>query len=417
MIFFTKQARGIWMILFIAAAFLFFISTVNNELKITTVQNYTGNSRDEGLIYRDGAAPETKPKRILYWTGFYPSKDFMFGFGRKPFINIGCKINNCVTTDDRSLLNESDALIFHFHRYNYNVSDMPPFRLPHQRYIFYLYEALAHDLEMPFSFSQFANRTANFFNWTMSHRRDSDIYSAMTYGAIQRKQSSPIADRLPPKLSKGVRPEPPSKLMDPFATAKERLKKKTKLVAWFCSHKDTHGKRQEYFTELSKHIQVDIYGHCGNLSCQPSMSQECNNLLNSYKFYVSAENSLCPDYVTEKLYRALGSDVVPIVYGGADYSQYTPPHSIINVADFKSPKDLANYLNVLDNNDALYVRHFEWKRDWELKGFPRDGWCDLCEKLNDPTEPVKVYSDLSKWWFHDVPCLNGDAYLKSLMFY
>ena len=191
---------------------------------------------------------------VVCYRGRGQSPYLWFGFGRKPFINVGCKINNCVTTDDRTKLNESDALIFHFHRYNYNVNDMPPFRLPHQRYIFYLYEALAHDLEMPFSFSVFPNRTANFFNWTMSHRRDSDVYSAMTYGVIQRKKTSPIGDRLPPKLPKGVRPEVPSKLMDPFATVKERLKKKTKLVAWFCSHKDTHGKRQEYFTELSKHI-------------------------------------------------------------------------------------------------------------------------------------------------------------------
>ena len=393
------------------AAARHFIGDDNSTKETTTEQQQQEMTTTTTVTPTTSEKP--KAKRILYWTGFYPSKDFMFGFGQKPFIDIGCKVNNCVTTDDRTKLNESDAIIFHFHRYNYNVNDMPPFRLPHQRYIFYLYEALAHDVEMPFSFAQFANRTANFFNWTMSHRRDSDIYSAMTYGAIQRKKTSPISDRLPPKLANGVRPESPSKLMDPFASAKEKLKKKTKLVAWFCSHKATHGKRQEYFTELSKHVAVDIYGSCGNLTCQPSMSQKCNDLLDTYKFYVSAENSLCPDYVTEKLYRALWQDVVPIVYGGADYSQYAPPHSIINVADFKSPKDLADYLNLLDKNDALYVRHFEWKRDWEQKGFPRDGWCDLCEKLNDPSEPVKIYSDLYKWWFDDVPCLKGDVYLSN----
>jgi len=126
--------------------------------------------------------------------------------------------------------------------------------------------------------------------------------------------------------------------MDPFATAKERLKKKTKLVAWFCSHKETHGMRQEYFTQLSNHIQVDIYGSCGNNLTCPFMSHECNVMLDSYKFYVSAENSLCPDYVTEKFYRALGRDVVPIVYGGADYSQYAPPYlPIANIRNTHLP--------------------------------------------------------------------------------
>jgi alpha-1,3-fucosyltransferase len=62
----------------------------------------------------------------------------------------------------------------------------------------------------------------------------------------------------------------------------------------------------------------------------------------NYKFYLAAENSLCPDYVTEKFYRGFLNDVVQVVYGGADYSHYAPPHSYINIADFKSPKALAD---------------------------------------------------------------------------
>jgi len=120
-------------------------------------------------------------------------------------------------------VNESDALIFHFHKRNFNVSDMPPpHRKPQQRYVFFAFESLAHDLEFPFPVAQFSNRTAHFFNWTMTHRRDSDVHNPMIDGTLRRKKTSPIGDQLPPKLSKGVRPEAPSELMDPFATAKER---------------------------------------------------------------------------------------------------------------------------------------------------------------------------------------------------
>ena len=52
---------------------------------------------------------------------------------------------------------------------------------------------------------------------------------------------------------------------------------------------------------LQKYIDVDIYGGCGPLKCslQP---WECLEMLDDYRFYFSFENSLCKDYVTEKLF-------------------------------------------------------------------------------------------------------------------
>jgi alpha-1,3-fucosyltransferase len=40
----------------------------------------------------------------------------------------------------------------------------------------------------------------------------------------------------------------------------------------------------------------------------------------------------------------MSSDVVPVVYGGANYSLYAPPHSYINLDDFQSVDHLAQYL-------------------------------------------------------------------------
>ena len=140
-------------------------------------------------------------------------------------------------------------------------------------------------------------------------------------------------------------------------------------------------------------------------------------LLDNYKFYFSAENSLCPDYVTEKFYRALESDVIPIVYGGADYAQYAPPHSYIHVADFGSPKELADYLHFLAGNEAMYNRYFDWKEEWEVVKRPLNGWCDLCAKLNDPesSKETKIYESISKWWFDDIPCLPGKSFIGSVI--
>jgi alpha-1,3-fucosyltransferase len=250
----------------------------------------------------------------------------------------------------------------------------------------------------------------------MTHRRDSDVYIAEPYGALKRKKtitSTLVHHQLPVSLAEGLRPQAPVEVLDKFMMQDNPiLANKTQLLAWFCSNRITHGKRELYIKELSKYIPVHIYGQCGNMTCLPRNSLQCNSLLDYYKFYLSAENSLCPDYISEKFYRALSMDVIPVVYGGADYSQYAPLHSYISVADFKTPKDLANYLILLDKNDALYLKYFEWKKDWEVVRRPTDGWCELCRKLNDPNEPIKSYADMVQWWFDDVPCYPGTSFLK-----
>ncbi len=330
-----------------------------------------------------------------------------FGIGQEPFLNAGCKISNCIATNNRSLFNQSDGIIIHAG--NYAENDLPTHRFPRQRFIFFNFETLPEMSRLPC----FSRR--HFYNWTMTHRRDSDVYIADQYGGIRRKASSPLLEQLPPILPPSEQPVAPVKLMKYVVQNHPRLVKKNKLVAWFCSNKKTHGRREDYFRELGKYITIDIYGNCGNKSCMPNElnRDKCDELLDEYKFYLSAENSLCADYVSEKFYRALRRDIIPVVYGGADYSAYAPPHSYIHVADFPSPKELAEYLMLLDKNQALYLKYFDWKKDYEVVRWPQDGWCDLCAKLNDPQEPSKSYESVAKWWYDDVPCYPGTSFLRT----
>ena len=122
-------------------------------------------------------------------------------------------------------------------------------------------------------------------------------------------------------------------------------------------------------------------------------------MLKKYKFYLAFENSICADYVTEKFFKPLIYEVVPIVLGGADYTKFAPPHSYINaLVDFKSPKELADYLLFLNSNDQLYARYFDWRKDYTISIFDPKGWCHLCKLVNDLTVPNKVYSDIQHWW-------------------
>ena len=116
---------------------------------------------------------------------------------------------------------------------------------------------------------------------------------------------------------------------------------------------------------MAKIIPVDVYGGCGVLECgkvEDHNTRECDMMLEeNYKFYLSFENSLCSDYVTEKFYRTLSPDIVPVVMGGGDYKTFAPPKSYIDVADFESPEELAKFLLKLDKDDEEYLSYFWWK--------------------------------------------------------
>lgn len=97
---------------------------------------------------------------------------------------------------------------------------------------------------------------------------------------------------------------------------------------------------------------------------------------------------------------------MPVVYGKTNYSTVAPPHSFINVLDFPSIKDLAQYLLYLDRNDTAYNEYFWWKPHYAvLAGNPSKAlaWCDLCERLHKDNEP-KNYSDIQEWYTKQAIC-------------
>ena len=101
-------------------------------------------------------------------------------------------------------------------------------------------------------------------------------------------------------------------------------------------------------------MDVDVYGECGNLLCPRSREESCRRMVGQkYKFYLSLENSLCLDYVTEKYFSMMQHNVVPIVLSlQGSHAKLSPPHSFINAMDFSSVRRLADYLKEVDANDT-----------------------------------------------------------------
>jgi hypothetical protein len=163
--------------------------------------------------------------------------------------------------------------------------------------------------------------------------------------------------------------------------------------------------------EINKYFPIDVYGKCGNDSCAPGKgTTECFDLIApKYSFYMAFENTICKDYVTEKLFRAVLYPWVPVVWGGGNYDRVAPKMSYIDAREYDGARALGQYLQLLTEDEAAYERFFEWKRNHAVSAPGTSFACDICEKLHVPG-PRKVYDDLYGWWQIKSQCIVASRY-------
>ena len=96
---------------------------------------------------------------ILMWTDYYHNKDLI------DHIRLEAPIPEwCHVTFDRSVLNESQAVVFHIPGSDLNMNDLPPIRLPSQVWVFYAIESPVYISRDMASLNKLA------FNRTMTYR-------------------------------------------------------------------------------------------------------------------------------------------------------------------------------------------------------------------------------------------------------
>ncbi|XP_050398298.1 alpha-(1,3)-fucosyltransferase 7 [Patella vulgata] len=310
----------------------------------------------------------TTKKRILRWTGFFSDKTWE-GIDDRLFRR--CKVQSCTMTNDRSLLDDSDAILIHVGALWKVVGalDLPQSRLPFQRWIIYNVEPPPRT---PIGFGQLAG----LFNWTSFYRLDSDV--PVFYGGYVRHNRVPYATNV---------------------SGKNFAARNYQLAAWMSSNCYDFGRRRLFINDMKQRLpEFDLYGKCGGTRCPETI---CREVLSRYKFFFAIENSLCRDYVTEKFWAALERRQIPIVRGNIDYAKIAPPHSFINADDFGSGKDLSDFLLRLSRNEDEYNKYLKWTERYDVYGeieARREYFCDLCEALHDKSRPTQVYSNLDGWY-------------------
>ncbi|XP_037680120.1 4-galactosyl-N-acetylglucosaminide 3-alpha-L-fucosyltransferase FUT6 [Choloepus didactylus] len=271
---------------------------------------------------------------------------------------------DCLLTTNRRVYNQADAVIVHHREVSRQPQSLlpPSPRPPGQQWLWFSMESPSHCSHL--------KALDGYFNLTMSYRRDSDIFTP--YGWLEPWPGQPT-DVL------------------------THLGNKTKLVAWVVSNWGSSSARVQYYTVLQQYLQVDVYGR----SHRPLPQQAMMETLAQYKFYLAFENSLHPDYITEKLWRnALQAWAVPVVLGPSrsSYERFLPPEAFIHVEDFQGPQALAQYLQALDKDQAAYLRYFRWRETLRPRFFSwAHAFCKACWRLQEEPSYQAVPS-IAAWF-------------------
>ncbi|KAH9249549.1 hypothetical protein BASA81_012722 [Batrachochytrium salamandrivorans] len=155
--------------------------------------------------------------------------------------------------------------------------------------------------------------------------------------------------------------------------SKEVLKTK-KLVAMFVSN--CVSQRYEYIMELNKWIkelsggvhEIASYGKCHHNADAGEGQEGKLAALQKFKFLLSFENSIRPDYFTEKQYQGILANVLSVTWAAPHAEDFVPggEGSYLNALDFSTPKDLAIKMLELDKDDDAYLKYFAWRDRTEL---------------------------------------------------
>ncbi|KAG4075099.1 hypothetical protein HA402_013494 [Bradysia odoriphaga] len=277
---------------------------------------------------------------IVWWTPFIGNVEY----------SRTCGNTRCLFTENRHLVDHSKLKAILFYGSNFNHTDLPVPRSAHHLWALFHEESpknvpiLMYDI------------TLSFFNVTATFSQNSDYPLTLQYledykTLISRNYVNTVEQKNHYQQDELLAP-----------------------VLYMQSICDTMSGRDQYLNELMQYINIDSYGKCLNnkelpesLSGRDYLStidtDELFKFISRYKFIISYENSVCNDYMTEKIWRTLVVGSVPVYFGAPNIKHWLPNNkSAILIDDFKTPRELAEFLLNLNENDNEYNTYLQHKR-------------------------------------------------------
>lgn len=354
------------------------------DMEFSTVNSYRGPGNND-------RRPNKDLPILLWWSSN------LFPHFPGDTERVDCSRSSCMVTRNRKVLLYRRTASIIFYGTDFRAYEAPLPRLPHQTW------ALFHE-ESPMNNYLLSHSVGiRLFNYTATFSRESDY---------------PLTLQWLPSLDY---------LLTPSAVSLEEKNRWRRAglapVLYMQSHCDVPSDRDRYVQELMKYIQIDSYGKCLNNRPLPAHLEDTStatgedgrfmSFVARYKFHLALENGLCPDYVTEKLWRPMHQGCVPIYRGSSSVADWLPNNrSVILIHDFPSPRDLAEHIKALDGDDEEYSRYLEYKtpakitnlrlldgletREWGVNDMSKPNYlngfeCFVCDRENKRLNALKAH--------------------------
>ncbi len=141
---------------------------------------------------------------------------------------------------------------------------------------------------------------------------------------------------------------------------------------YFCNMlvSNPNGKeRIEFFHLLNQYKKVDSGGKYLNNIGGPVPNKR--SFIRNYKFTMAFENSSYPGYTTEKIVEPMWENSIPIYWGNKKINTDFNTKSFVNVHDFGSLKEAAEYVAYLDQTDDKYLNMIKepWLQNNQLNEY------------------------------------------------